>query len=212
VLVSRDQGCRWTMTDVPDSVGAVHMNIVSLGGARMVAFYRNRFARQVLRSVSVDSGLTWTRPEPTELPNNNSSIQATRLSGGQIAMVYNHSNASMSGERRLSLYDEIEPEGEAGDCEPVPSLEMSENKGTGAVWGVPRAPLSLVISSDGGQSFSDRQDLDIGDGYCLTNNSRDALNREYSYPSIIEGPDGGLHVAYTYYRRAIKYVRLSPQG
>jgi hypothetical protein len=33
-------------------------------------------------------------------------------------------------------------------------------------------------------------DLDTGDGYCLTNNSKDALNREYSYPSIVEGPDG----------------------
>ena len=45
-------------------------------------------------------------------------------------------------------------------------------------------------------------------GYCLTNNSANGLNREYSYPSILEGPDGSLHVAYTYHRRAIKYVCL----
>jgi predicted neuraminidase len=43
----------------------------------------------------------------------------------------------------------------------------------------------------------------------LSNNSKDAVNREFSYPSIIQGADGTVHVAYTYYRRAIKYVRLS---
>jgi len=74
---------------------------------------------------------------------------------------------------------------------------------------VPRAPLSLAFSRDGGASFPRRIDLDTGDGYCLSNNSKDSVNREFSYPSIVEGADGAVHVAYTYYRRAIKYVRLS---
>ena len=78
-----------------------------------------------------------------------------------------------------------------------------------AIWGVPRAPMSLVFSSDNGLTFSPPRHLETGSGYCLTNNSKDGLNREYSYPSIIEGPDGALHIAYTYHRRAIKYVRLA---
>lgn len=45
----------------------------------------------------------------------------------------------------------------------------------------------------------------------MTNNSRDKLNREYSYPSIAQTPDGMLHIAYTYFRRAIKYVRVKPE-
>lgn len=76
------------------------------------------------------------------------------------------------------------------------------------MWGVPRAPLSLAFSYDDGVSFLEHVDLDTGDGYCLSNNSQQSLNREFSYPSIIEGPDGTLHVAYTYFRRAIKYVRI----
>ena len=27
---------------------------------------------------------------------------------------------------------------------------------------------------------------------------------------LLEGPDGTMHLAYTYHRRAIKYVRLAP--
>jgi predicted neuraminidase len=206
VLVSGDAGETWAMVDVPDSVGAVHMNIVPQAGARMVAFYRNRFAEHILRSVSVDDGICWSAPEPINLPNNNSSIQAVGLSSGRIAIVYNHSNASTSDDRRHSLYDEIEAEeGAQGDI----TEAVVVSKGRKAVWGVPRSPMSLAFSDDGGQTFGDRRDLDTGDGYCLTNNSKDALNREYSYPSLVEGPDGVLNVAYTYYRRAIKYVRLA---
>ncbi len=205
VLISRDGGASWQMRDIPDSIGAVHMNILPLGGDEMVAFYRNRFAESILSSRSSDGGETWSAPAPTELPNNNSSIQATVLNDGAIAMVYNHSNATMSDARRQSLYDEIEGD-EAGEATVVAHI------GRKAVWGVPRAPLSLAISRDGGKSFPHRIDLDTGDGFCLSNNSKDSLNREFSYPSIIEGGDGTLHIAYTYYRRAIKYVRLAPRS
>jgi len=206
VLISRDAGKSWQMVKVPDSIGAVHMNIVPLQGRDMVAFYRNRFATRILRSRSSDNGLTWSAPQPTELPNNNSSIQASRLKDGAIAVVYNHSDAGMSDARRFSLYDEIEGE----DGEEVPPEPEVAPRTNGAVWGVPRAPLSLAISRDGGETFPIRFDLDTGDGYCLSNNSTDMLNREFSYPSVIQGPDGVLHIAYTYFRRAIKYVRLEP--
>ena len=119
---------------------------------------------------------------------------------------YNHSDAGMSDARRASLYDEIEGD----DNGEVVHEAVAEPRVNGAVWGVPRAPLSLAISRDGGTSFPIRFNLDTGDGYCLSNNSTDMVNREFSYPSVIEGPDGVLHVAYTYFRRAIKYVRLEP--
>ncbi|MDB5585689.1 MAG: hypothetical protein JWP26_659 [Devosia sp.] len=204
VLISANGGASWSMHDVPDSIGAVHMNIVPLAGGEMAAFYRHRFAEYVLRSVSLDGGRNWSAPLPTNLPNNNSSVQAVKLRSGGIAIVYNHSSAATSSDRRLSLYDEID--GEEPEAAPLASAS-TERK---AIWGVPRAPLSLAFSSDDGMTFTDRLDLETGDGYCLTNNSKDGLNREFSYPSIIEGPDGTLHIAFTYFRRAIRYVRLAP--
>ena len=202
VLVSTDAGSTWTMRAVPDSLGAVHMNIVPLGGGRMAAFYRDRYAEAVRTSRSEDDGASWSAPVPTDLPNNNSSVQALRLQDGRIGIVYNHVNATMSADRRLSLYDEIEGEDEAaGEPAPAPA-------GRSAVWGVPRAPLSLAISDDDGRSFRRILDLDSGSGSCLSNNSSEMKNREFSYPSIAEAPDGTVFVAYTVYRRAIKVVRL----
>lgn len=203
VLISTDAGANWAIHDVRDSIGAVHMNIVPLGGDEMVALYRNRFSEQVLRSRSHDGGRSWSAPEATDLPNNNSSVQAVRTSDGRIAIVYNHANASMSADRRLSLYDEIEGD----EAETISAaVQLSGRK---AVWGVPRAPLCLAFSSDAGETFGNRIDLETGDGFCLTNNSKDGLNREFSYPSILATTDGVIHVAFTYFRRAIKYIRLS---
>lgn len=210
VLVSEDDGKSWSLTEVPDSQGAVHMNIVPRGDGRMTAFFRNRYAEQILHSWSEDDGRNWSPPQPTSLPNNNSSIQAVDLKNGSIAIVYNHSNAADSDQRRLSLYDEIEGESEQEkDQDAAPAADVYD--GPRAIWGVPRAPLSLAFSYDDGMSFLEHVDLDIGNGYCLSNNSQLSLNREFSYPSIVEGPDGTLHVAYTYFRRAIKYVRI-PAG
>ncbi|GAB1480451.1 exo-alpha-sialidase [Paracoccaceae bacterium] len=198
MLVSRDQGASWHSVEVPDSLGAVHMNPLPPQAGVMPAFYRDRFANAVQRSLSRDGGLTWSAPAPTPLPNNNSSVQAVRLADGRVAMVLNPVNATMSDQRRASLYDEIEDA--AG--------EALQDTG-GAIWGVPRAPMTLALSWDNGETFPARRDLDTGSGFCLSNNSAEGLNREYSYPSILQGSDGALHIAYTYHRRAIKYVRLT---
>jgi predicted neuraminidase len=201
VAVSHDDGATWSMTEVPGSIGSVHMTIVPLDGEHMVAFYRRRQSDFVHRSESHDGGVTWSAPEPTDVPNNNSSINVIRLADGRLAMVCNPVSSATSSDRRASLYDEIEE----GDDRP------DATGGCSPIWGVPRAPLTLCVSSDGGHTFPLRRIVDDSPGTCLSNNSVDGRNKELSYPYLLEGPDGALHLAYTYFRRAIKYVRL-PQG
>lgn len=201
MLVSRDSGASWTATEVPDSLGAVHLNPVPAHDGVMPAFYRDRFAHRVRRSLSHDGGLSWTGATDTDLPNNNSSVQAIRLPDTRIALVCNPVNAQMSDQRRASLYDEID------DTDGTDAGRGQAGTG-GAIWGVPRAPLVLAHSHDNGATFPEIRHLEEGSGYCLTNNSKDGLNKEFSYPSILAGPDGALHIAYTYHRRAIKYLRL----
>ena len=198
MLVSRDQGQSWQINDVPDSLGAVHMNPVAPQGQVMPAFYRDRYAAWVKRSLSTDGGLTWSAPLPTDLPNNNSSVQAVRLADGRIAIVLNPVSAAQSDARRTSLYDEIEGEAEV----------QAVTEGPKAIWGVPRAPMTLALSSDNGATFPVRIDLDLGSGHALSNNSAAGINRELSYPSILQDNAGRLHIAYTYHRRAIRYISL----
>ncbi|MEW2401214.1 exo-alpha-sialidase [Streptomyces sp. NPDC046862] len=205
VMISDDAGATWRERPVPGSAGLVHMNIRPLPDGSLLALFRSRRADAVHRSVSYDDGETWSEPEPLALPNNNSSIQYTVLTDGRLALTYNHSSAADAVARRVSLYDEIEDDGAA-----EPGGQAAAEPSGDAFWGAPRAPLSLAVSSDGGRTWPQRHDLGTGDGHCLTNNSRDGLNRELSYPSITQAPDGTLHIAYTHHRRTIQYVRLTP--
>ena len=71
-------------------------------------------------------------------------------------------------------------------CNP---LGLSENQDTG-----PRTPLSIMKSHDG-INWQKLIDLESDQG-------------EYSYPAIIEGNDGTIHITYTWRREKIKYVHL----
>ncbi|RZF29650.1 glycosyl hydrolase [Paraburkholderia sp. UYCP14C] len=200
VMVSADQGGSWELHEVPESVGCVHMNVHVLQDGSLLALYRSRWADFVYASRSVN-GKEWSAPQPTDLPNNNSSIQFTVLKNGHLALVFNESDASHSKERRASLYDDIEDSEDSGELRD----QQASARGT-ALWGAPRAPMSLAISEDGGKTWRRRRNLEIGDGYCMTNNSADQRNREYSYPSIVQSGDGALHIAFTWFRQKIKYV------
>lgn len=209
VKLSSDGGKTWTEQVVPASTGCVHMNIVELPSGELVAVFRSRWADSIYMSRSLDAGRTWLEPWPTQLPNNNSSIQMTCLSNGHLAMVFNNIGATEATERRASLYDEIEDEETLpAVAESTTARPVSDKK---AFWGTPRAPMTLAISEDGGKTWPYLRNLETGDGYCLTNNSKEKLNREYSYPSIKQGADGLLHITYTYFRQYIKYVRVTEE-
>lgn len=197
VAISADNGETWRRVEVPDSVGCVHMTLVPLGTDHYAAFFRRRQADYVYRCESTDGGESWTSPQPTDVPNNNSSIGVRKLADGRIAMVCNPVNAAMDPSRRASLYDELyddeRPEADGG-CD--------------AIWGVRRAPLILALSSDGGHSFPDRIMLMDGPGTCLSNDSEDGRNHELSYPALDEAPNGDIDVCFTYHRRAIAHLRI----
>ena len=61
-----------------------------------------------------------------------------------------------------------------------------------------RTPLCLAVSSDG-EVWRDALALEDAAG-------------EYSYPAIIQAEDGSLHVTYTWNRRLIRHVRVSPDA
>ncbi|WP_380171284.1 exo-alpha-sialidase [Kineococcus sp. DHX-1] len=203
VLTSDDEGRTWREVAVPGSTGMVHMNVQVRPDASLVAFYRSRWADAVHRSTSTDGGDSWSAPEPTPLPNNNSSVQVSTDAEDGLVIAFDRIRATEDSPRRESLYDEI---GDEGIVEQVASAQTT-SAGPRAVWGTPRAPMALARSTDGGLTWDRSLDLEGGDGNCLTNDSRAGANHELSYPSVLVVGDT-VHVAYTWHRRAIRYARL----
>jgi predicted neuraminidase len=94
VQISEDAGRTWTEFPVPNSGGRIQASVLELHPGRLIAFFRSRVADNIHVSYSTDYGRTWTRPERTVLPNNNSSVQAVKLASGSIAIVFNRAGGS----------------------------------------------------------------------------------------------------------------------
>lgn len=157
--VSANRGRSWRRVGVPcdSSILAIQPAILQLGADSLMALCRtkNGFLAQAL---SADGGRHWQEMVLTNIPNNNSGIDAVTLSSGWHAMVYTP----------LGL---------------TPGSEFG-----------PRSPLVLAVSADGEHWH-----------HLLTLESQPG---EYSYPSIVEGCDGSLHIVYTFQRKQIKYAHV----
>ena len=156
--------------------------------------------------LSPDGGRTWTRTPYLETDEPLRLIQPTlwedgdgvhallRSDAGVVCRADSENGRTWSKVRRTNL-----PNNNSGiDCAMIPGdssngrLALVCNP-VGADWGA-RTPLSLLISSDGGQSWKRELDLARGEG-------------EYSYPAVIaEG--GELLVTYTWNRKSIAFARV----
>lgn len=157
--ISTNNGRRWHKVQVPrdTSIIAIQPAILQLPGDTLMALMRTKNGF-LARTLSTNLGRTWSAMELTDIPNNNSGIDAMTLRNGLHVMVYTP----------LGL---------------TPGSEFG-----------PRTPLVLAVSDDGRKW---RQVLTL-----------ESQAGEYSYPSIIEGADGTLHIVYTFQRKQIKYVHV----
>jgi predicted neuraminidase len=180
--ISEDNGLSWKEYQVPESKGLVQASVVPGTEGILSAFFRSRYADFIYRSASADGGKTWTSPIPTELPNNNSSLQAIRLSSGRIALVYNH----------FSPYDTAESE--------------KTGKSRTITWPKRRSPLAIAVSEDDGRTWPYIRYIEY-QGFIGSCN-KEAHSR-FSYPSIVQDTEGYINVSYSYHDRyCIKHVRF----
>lgn len=185
LLLNSDGSPTDTVIPVPNSKGRVHGSIAtSADGCALLQFFRSRQADRIYRSIGSLDGLNWSTPQPTSLPNNNSSIQAIRLRSGRLAMIFN----------RFALQDPDEARHHWGE----------------ALWPRTRWPLSLAISDDDGDSWPWIRDLDHGLGFAGDQNWN--FNGQLAYPSLVEGQPGELHLAYSWGgRQAIRYMCIDEE-
>ena len=70
------------------SVGAIQPTFWESEPGKVHALLRTGSGK-VWRTNSVDGGLTWSPYEVTDLPNNNSGLDALRLADGRVVLIYN---------------------------------------------------------------------------------------------------------------------------
>ncbi|WP_227937183.1 sialidase family protein [Alkalihalobacillus deserti] len=193
VKISSDNGSTWEEYEVNDSSGLVHMSVVKLDDGSLVAFFRSRKADNIYKSRSNDNGRTWSKPEKTDLPNNNASIQCVKLKNGHLAMIFNNINAEMAPpeENRPPWFDKSD----------MDKVGVKKDIKHDSIWGVIRAPLTVAISEDEGHTWPYMRDIITKDNF--------EGSPEFSYPSIKQTDDLEIHITFTYLRQYIKHVSIT---
>jgi predicted neuraminidase len=151
----------------------------------------------IYRTSSNDAGKTWSEPEPTSLPNNDSGIDMVMLRSGILLLAHNPVAMGENGTRIVDQKLKQRPEFMFSQS------EFSKNKNfyrstiadIEAVFPRrgPRTPLTVSCSLDNGKHWQPWLELENGTG-------------EFSYPAIIESSNGDVHLSYTYNRAYIKHV------
>lgn len=166
---------------------------------------------QVHFEITEDRGKTWRKTKPiNSKPWNIIQPSILRLKNGNLQIICRSQN-----EQLISAFSS--DQGETWS-DPIALYLPNNNSGTDAVTlkdgrnllvynhvrakesayiDKARTPLNVAISDDGitWKASMILEDSTIG---------------EYSYPSVIQGQDGFVHIVYTWRRKNIKYIKIDP--
>jgi predicted neuraminidase len=140
---TRDLGKTWERTEAlndGDALSAIQPAILEHGDGKLQILCRTRQDR-IYTAWSEDQGKTWTALVPTELPNNNSGIDAVTLEDGRHVLVYSHIDRTASEDRRNRLHVAVSDDGVTWSA--VAALEDDEE--TGHEYSYP----AVIQASDG---------------------------------------------------------------
>jgi predicted neuraminidase len=151
---------------------------------------------------STDNGKTWTRIGPIEAPLNG-IIQPSVISlGGNQLRLYARSTQQI-GKIMTATSNDAGLTWSAAHAIDVPNpnsgidaVSLADGRILLVYNATPkgRTPLNLAVSKDG-EHFKMFQTLESEPG-------------EYSYPALIQGRHGDLHLTYTWNRKRMKYIKI----
>lgn len=205
VRQSVDGGSSWSPPEMLPAgfYGPVRAKPLSLGGGHLLAGTSVETHRNWTAFVdySEDGGKSWLRSNPIGGPSGFHQIQPAlfRAANGDVVAV-------MRSRNPLKVCRAVSKDGGRTWGPAIPTAVPNPSAGVdavrvhdGSVWmianpvAVGRSPLSLLRSTDDGQTWTKIKDVESQPG-------------EYSYPALIETADGNLAMTYTWKRTRIQYI------
>ena len=149
-----------------------------------------------------DQGASWQRSPALRAPWRFGAIQPCILDHGDrlqlLARSRNGVIATAWSQGAWHRWSALEPTALPNPDSAIDALTLADGRALLVCNPVRRGrtPLSLALSRDG-RSWQPSRVLEDGPG-------------EFSYPALIQGADGRIHVTYTWRRQRIRHVELTP--
>ncbi len=216
MIRSVDNGKTWSKREsLPEGyLGPIKNKPVLVGNTLICPSSTERNGWKVHFEYTPDNGRSWTKSESINDGNVVSAIQPSILTykDGRLQVLcrsknrtINESWSSDGGKTWSAMQASALPNNNSGTdavtlkdgrqllvynhVKPADSLP----RGKGA-----RTPLNVAVSKNGKKWFA---------SLIL----EDSPISQYSYPSVIQGKDGMVHIVYTWRREKIKYVKVDPK-
>lgn len=187
---------------IPGSRTSLQPVVMASSANNAQAYMRSGTALAVMSSTTSDAGKTWSVSRPTEWPNPDSAVAgvATRAGTQWLALNPGHRNREQLALIQTQLGGSFDRQTSwRVEASASPDVRLSRLQyerllsGELTATGVSPAQVNAYVASAMRQLCHDQE--------CA---------QEYSYPYLLEGRDGSLHVIYTWHRTRIKHVRLDP--
>lgn len=217
-MTSIDDGATWSdPIKLPDGIlGPIKNQPIQLEDDKILSpssTESNTEGWKIHLEVSGDSGSTWAKTETLNDAKEFGAIQPVILSygNGKLQLLSRTKNGVISqnwstdGGHTWSKMTKTalpNPNSGIGGTSLTDGRQLLIYNPTKKNWGN-RVPLSIGISTDG-QNW--KRVLDVEP----LRESTDEENEEYSYPTVIQAPDGMVHMVYTWNRKTVKYLMLDP--
>lgn len=215
MIRSSDNGHTWSQREaLPDGfLGPIKNKPVMVGNQLVCPSSTEKGGWRAHLEMTSDQGRTWTKTGPLNDGTIFSAIQPSVLfyKDGSMQILCRSKNRTLNeswskdgGKTWSAMQASPLPNNNSGtDAVTLqdgrqllvynhvkPAPELKNGKG-------PRTPLNVAVTVDGKKWMA---------ALVL----EDSPVSQYSYPSVIQGKDGMVHIVYTWRRERIKYVRVDP--
>jgi len=218
-MVSEDDGKTWAeAVTLPEGIlGPIKNQPIQLENGTILSPSSNETKSDswtIHIEMSKDGGKTWTKTAALNDAKEFDAIQPAVLNYGDGKLqLLSRTNNEVVGQNWSEDYGETWSKMTASSL-PNPNsgidgITLKDGRQflvynpTKENWG-DRVPLSIALSLDG-ESW--KRVLDVEP----LRETTDREEEEYSYPTVIQGSDGMVHIVYTWNRKTVKYVLLDPK-